>query len=192
MPSSGGASLHLYINVSRIVPTARLRRTPILFPFSSFIVCTARACNNPHRLRDNALDFHASPAWTVLRGGHRSTLVGMPLTSLKVPLPSKQHSAPLRKSQSHRDLQSCRLTGRQARQLGWVGWGNQKSVCQFGSVLIQNGRPITINDTCSPNACQALNMAYINVSRIVPTARLRRTPILFPLLIIHSLHCPCL
>ena len=74
-----------YINVSRIVPTARLRRTPILFPFSSFIVCTARACNNPHRLRDNALDFHASPAWTVLRGGHRSTPVGMPLTSLKIP-----------------------------------------------------------------------------------------------------------
>ena len=98
-----------FINVSRIVPTARLRRTPILFPFSSFIVCTARACNNPHRLRDNALDFHASPAWTVLRGGHRSTPVGMPLTSLKVPLPSKQHSAPLRKPQSHRDLQSCRL-----------------------------------------------------------------------------------
>ena len=65
------------------------------------------------------------------------------------------------------------VTGRQARQLGWVGWGNQKGVCQFGSVLIQNGRPITIDDTCSPNACQALNMAYINVSRIVPTARLR-------------------
>ena len=36
---------------------------------------------------------------------------------------------------------------------------NQKGVCQFGSVLIQNCRPITIDDTCSPNACQALNMA---------------------------------
>ena len=69
-----------------------------------------------------------------------------------------------------------RFSGRQARQLGWVGWGNQKGVCKFGSVLIQNGRPVTIDDTCSPNACQALNMAYINVSRIVPTA----SPILFP------------
>ena len=80
--SMGGVPyINIYTNVSRLVPTARLQRTPILFPFSSFIVCTTRACHNPHHLRDNALDLHASPAWTVLRGGHRSTPVGMPLTS---------------------------------------------------------------------------------------------------------------
>ena len=44
----------------------------------------------------------------------------------------------------------------------------KKGVCQFGSCLSHNVRHITTDDTCSPNACQTLNMAsHTHVIRMI-------------------------